>query len=106
MLKHVVNHHPEMNPEHVQFDMKILSSHKTAFERQIREAVLIEKFAGPTLMNSKVEYNRCSIPRIIMKTGNKENVDLEAQKEKETIEKIKELYPNEKKRTQRMKAKK
>ena len=59
MLKHVLNNHPDMNLEHVQFDMKILSSHKTAFERQIREAVLIDKYAGPTLMNSKVEYNRC-----------------------------------------------
>ena len=72
MLKHVVNHHPTSNPDHIKFGMKILSSHKTAFERQIREAVLIEKFAGPKLMNSKLEYDRCSIPRISMKMGNEE----------------------------------
>ena len=50
------------------------------------------------------EMYKILIPRI-MKTENKENVDVEAQKEKETIEKIKELYPNEKKCTQRIKAK-
>ena len=99
MLKHAVNHHPGMNPDHIKFEMKILSSHKTAFERQIREAVLIEKFAGPKLMNSKLEYNRCSIPRITIKMGNKEVEDTEAKKEKEVIEIIKEMYQNGKKRS-------
>ena len=35
MLKHAVNNHPDRNPDHVQFGMKIMSSHQTAFERQI-----------------------------------------------------------------------
>ena len=100
MLKHCVNHHDGMNPENVKFGMKILSSHKTAFERQIREAVLIEKNAGPTLMNSKTEYNRCSIPRIVIKMGNEEEVvDPTIKKEREVIEKIKLMYPNERKRS-------
>ena len=89
MLKHAVNHHPTMNPEHVKFEMKVLSSHKTAFARQLREAVLIEKFAGPNLMNSKLEYNCCSIPRIVMKMGNEDKEDTEVSKERETLMKLK-----------------
>ena len=50
-------------------------------------------------MNSKLEYNRCSIPRISMKMGNEEKEDKEKQKENEIIEKLKMLYPNERKRT-------
>ena len=57
MLKHAVIHHPDLEPSRVEFRMKILSSHKTAFERQIREAVLINKHSGVRLMNSKLEYN-------------------------------------------------
>ena len=34
MLKHAVNHHSELDPCRVKFEMRILSSHKTAFERQ------------------------------------------------------------------------
>ena len=99
MLKHCVNHHEKMNPGDVKFGMKIVSSHKTAFERQIREAVLIERNAGPHLMNSKVEYNRCSIPRIVMKMGNEEETeDLTTKKEKDALEKIKLWYPNGRKR--------
>ena len=80
--------------------MKILSSHKSAFERQIREAVLIDKYSGPYLMNSKVEYNRCSIPRIQMTFGNKTIVedDALAIKEKEIIETIKNMAKSDKKR--------
>ena len=65
--------HPKMDPDKVDFRIKILSTHKSAFERQIREAVLIEHFASPLLLNSKMEYNRCSIPKIVMKLGNKED---------------------------------
>ena len=88
MLKHAVNHHSELDPCRVKFEKRILSSHKTAFERQIREEVLIEKFAGPMIMNSKLEYNRCSIPRITMKMGNETSIeDKETIKEKELMRK-------------------
>ena len=75
MLKHVVIHHPRMNPEDVSFKMRIISSHKSAFERQLKEAVLIQKYSNTTLMNSKTEYNRCSVPRISIKMGNMETVE-------------------------------
>ena len=41
MLKHVVDKHDDVDPEKIDFRMKILSQHKTAFERQITEEVQI-----------------------------------------------------------------
>ena len=91
-----------MNPEDLSFKMRIISSHKSAFERQIKEAVLIIKYSGITLMNSKTEYNRCSVPRISIKMSNKETVeDTNVVTEKRAIEEIKKKYPNNKKRTAR-----
>ena len=51
-------------------------------------------------MNSKVEYNRCSIPRIQMKFGNKTIVEDDeiTAKEKEIIETIKNMAKGDKKR--------
>ena len=100
MLKHAVIHHPKMDPSIVDFKMRILSSHKSAFERQIREAVLIQKYSGKTLMNSKTEYNRCSIPRITVKMDNrKAEEDPNVVTEKHAVEEIKRKYPDNKKRT-------
>ena len=42
----------------------MISSHYSAFNRQISEAVLIKKNEGKYLLNSKAEYNRCSLPSI------------------------------------------
>ena len=57
MLKHAVLHHPDIHPTEVDFRFKILSYHKTAFERQVTEAVMIRRNMGPNLLNSKQEYN-------------------------------------------------
>ena len=99
MLRHIVEKHPGVDPDTVEFKIKVLSNHKSAFERQIREAVMIDHFAGPHLLNSKLEYNRCSIPKIIMKLGNEEpKEDPKLTTEKGTIEKIKMLFKGENKR--------
>ena len=83
ILRHCEDVHPEMSPEDVKFGMKQLSSHRTAFERQIREAVLIDEKNGPFLLNSKLEYTRCCIPKMALKIGNKEEpVDPLKMKEK------------------------
>ena len=80
--------------------MKILSFHKSAFERQIREAVLISEFAGPKLLNSKLEYNRSLIPQLSVKLGPDKSTseDPDVTKEKSVIEKIKLKYKSENKR--------
>ena len=66
LLKHVIKHHI-INPGQVEFRMKILTTHFTAFDRQITEAVN----AGSFLLNSKAEYNRSSLPCI--KTNDKKS---------------------------------
>ena len=99
LLRHAVEFHPDLPPEKIKFRMKILSSHRSAFERQIREAVMIDLHSGPKLMNSKLEYTRCCLPKLSIKLGNKENKeDPQALNEKSVIEKIKLLYKGERKR--------
>ena len=99
MLNHCVIHHPDLDPRKVEFRMKILSSHSSAFERQITEAVLINRNSGVRSMNSKLEYNRCSIPTMMMKTGNKDGtVDATIEMEKTANEKIRTLYENREKK--------
>ena len=55
MLKNCVLVHPNMDPSSVQFSVKVLSNHMSAFERQIKEAFLIHRNSGPflLLLNSK-----------------------------------------------------
>ena len=99
LLRHAVEIHPNVPPETLKFRMKILSSHRTAFERQICEAVLIDLNSGPNLLNSKLEYTRCCLPKFTVKLVNKENrEDPLVTKEKSTVEKIKLLYKGERRR--------
>ena len=50
-------------------------------------------------MNSKLEYTRCSLPKLSVKIGNKQNEeDPQVVNEKSVIDKIKMLYKSEKKR--------
>ena len=100
-LKHAVECHPTVPPENLKFYMKILSCHNSAFERQIREAVMIDMNAGPNLMNSRLEYSRCAIQKRSINLGNtKKQEDPLITKEKSTLEKIKMLYKSENKRTE------
>ena len=67
LLRHCVEVHEGKDPDEIDFRMKQLRSHTSAFERQLYEAVLIEEYGGPLLMNSRIEYNRCFIPTITVK---------------------------------------
>ena len=79
MLKHNLLAHGEM--ENIEFDMKVLQEHKTAIQRQIHEAVMIQNHKGPILMNSKSEFSRCRIPRLTVKFGNKDEKNKEEESE-------------------------
>ena len=70
MLKHYLACHRDMKMCDVKLGMKVRNSFRSALERQIGEAVAIdiEKRRGKQLMNSKSEYNRCTIPRITTKS--------------------------------------
>ena len=67
MHKHQVLDHPGED-EQPEFEMRIVRQHKSAFERQVHEAVLIEMGSG-NILNSRGEFNRCEIPRLRVEVG-------------------------------------
>ena len=60
MLKHIIDKHEGKQPNEIKFKMKAVKFHKSAFERQIHEAVLIQESRGHHILNSLSEYNRCA----------------------------------------------
>ena len=63
LWKHSLGHHAGVRQR---YSFKVLKSFKSALARQISEAVLIQ-IAGPDmLLNSRGEWNVCSIPRLIL----------------------------------------
>merc|ERR1712240_192915 len=82
----------------VKWGMIIIEFKKSALERQIKEAVLIQQEAkNHTILNSKSEWNQSAIPRLTTRTGDMElwEMERELKKEKEKEEqyerKIREL---------------
>ena len=98
MLKHVVNTHPEQDLHEVHFGMKIIRTCKTSFERQIFELVAIQQEREHHhILNSRSEYNRCSLPRLSTQMGDNEykklseELALEKQQEEQIESKIRNL---------------
>ena len=55
-----------------EYDIRVKKFCKSAIERQVLEAVTIASRAeekGVTILNSKSEFNRCTLPRIVMYCG-------------------------------------
>jgi hypothetical protein len=97
MLKHILDRHEGQQPGDIKFLMKAVKFHHSAFERQIHEAVLIQANRAHHLLNSKSEYNRCALPRLGTKLGERETrekreeVEEEEKREQELEEKIRNL---------------
>ena len=77
-------HKPEDDP---QFTMRIIRSYRSALGRQVGEAVRIRRRGGEgMILNSKAEYNRCVIPRLVLDRFDEEewekleNEELESKK--------------------------
>ena len=51
---------------------KILGFSSSVYERQTKESVVIQNNRRHTLLNSKSEFNRCSLPRLTVKLGERE----------------------------------
>ena len=85
LLKHVLDvHEEEEDYDKIRFDIKVLNYTRSSFERQILESVLIQqKRKSNFLLNSKAEYNRCAVPRITTKIGEKHFKKWEKESEKE-----------------------
>ena len=98
LLRHILDQHQGEELTEVKWGMKIIEFKKSAFERQIKEAVLIQQEAkNHTILNSKSEWNQSAIPRLTTRTGDMElwEMERELKKEKEKEEqyerKIREL---------------
>ena len=88
MMKHWIEAHP--NEDKPRFSMKVLRGHTSAFVRQIHEAVLIEMHAD-NVLNSKGEFNRCQLPRLGVKMGEKsicEEEPAQEMTEKDVLESV------------------
>ena len=89
LLKHLIEVHPNLKVDELKVGMRIRKTFKSALERQIGEAIAIKvsQERGYTLMNSKSEYNRCKIPRIVIDTENETYKKLKIQEENDRIKK-------------------
>ena len=87
MLKHILLHHQGQDMKSVEFGMSVRKFCKTSFERQILESVTIQQERNHHhIMNSKSEYNRCSLPRLSTKMGDKEIKEFKKEQEQEKLE--------------------
>ena len=87
MLKHSLDIHEDKVISKERFGIRVLKYTKTPFERQIRESVYLQQCKTDHLLNSKSEYNRCSIPRLSTKLGEKEVKENREEEEREKKQK-------------------
>ena len=83
--------HPGEERSDVEFGIKVLRYTRSSFERQILESVMIQGKRDQHILNSRSEFNRCAIPRLVTKLGEKElkkwrEDDIEMQKNEERVE--------------------
>ena len=64
MIKHWLSSHQELSSP-PKFRVEVVASYQDAMTRQIAEAVSID-LRGENVLNSKSEYSRCKIPRLVI----------------------------------------
>ena len=81
--------------EELEIKMRVIQRYKNAFERQIGESIWINHHLkeGTKLLNSKNEYNRCSIPRLGLMISKDDIIEdyKEGQRERELRREINRL---------------
>ena len=85
LLKHVLDKHEGETLEEVDFRMRVVKYHKSPFERQVHESVLIQASTKHHLLNSKSEFNRCQIPIIAIKMREKEIKEKKEELERDIV---------------------
>ena len=93
ILKYHLDVHESEEIDPNRFGFKVIKFTKTSFERQILESVKLQENIHHHLLNSKAEYNRCAIPWLTTKIGEK---DYTRWGEDEKEEKIREFQLEEK----------
>ena len=97
ILRHQVGAHGA--DEEPSFVMRAVKYHRTALYRQLGEAVRIRRRGGQgSILNSKAEYDRCYIPRLIVEEKDTREQELmeeqESLKSKEQQEEEEEQWSN------------
>ena len=83
MVRHQALEHKGEPPD---FHFKVVSYHRTALNRQIKEAVRIRRRGGATnILNSKSEFNRCQIPRLVVEEKDDETRELRLKFEEQEL---------------------
>ena len=103
MLRHLLEMHRDEERSKIEFGVKVLRYTRSSFERQILESVMIQNMRDHHIMNSRSEFNRCAIPRLVTKLGDKElkkwrDKDKEMQDNEEKIEEQIRLLKKERNR--------
>ena len=88
ILKHYVDAHMDIKMEDLKIEMRVIERYRSAFERQIGESVHINAnlIEGVKLLDSKNEYNRCTIPRLGIPMDKKDELIEKYEEERETKE--------------------
>ena len=94
----MLDKHEDTDFSEVQWGMSILGKKRSAFERQITEAVTIMKESRKhDILNSKAEWSQCSLPRLTSRMGDKDlkemekEIRIEKEKESKFEEKVRKL---------------
>ena len=89
MVKHQSLAHPGEQPA---FIFKVVSSHRTALNRQVRDAVRIRRRGGAgNILNSEAEFNRCHIPRLVVEEEDQDTKVKRLLMEKELREEMRKI---------------
>ena len=97
LLKHAVEIHGQEELNTLKFGMRVIRYAKSSFERQIFESVEIQANRHHHLLNSRSEFNRCALPRMMCKLGdknfkeNEREIERDMEKEMIQVSKIREL---------------
>ena len=103
MLRHLLEMHRDEERSKIEFGVKVLRYTRSSCERQILESVMIQNMRDHHIMNSRSEFNRLAIPRLVTKLGDKElkkwrDKDKEMQDNEEKIEEQIRLLKKERNR--------
>ena len=71
LLKHALDLHQTTKFSTLKFGIKVIKYARSSFERQICESVTIEQNRHHFLLNSRSEFNRSAVPRLMCKLGDK-----------------------------------
>ena len=67
------------------FIMRPVRYFKSSLKRQIAEAVRIKRRGEGVVLNSKSEYSRCTIPRLVVEQGEHKGPNVEPEAVEDTL---------------------